>query len=109
MRRFHRRYVPLVPDLIIDLMRNYDDLVDNVQGPSIMPEGSNRVLGWITVCAIQHAVEFLIPSQLSDDASSPARSALLKLRALAPGKCGAGGSGSVVKSTRTTLLSRAIT
>jgi hypothetical protein len=38
MRRFHRRYVPLVPDLIIDLMRNYDDLVDNAQGPSIMPD-----------------------------------------------------------------------
>ncbi len=38
MRGFHRRYVPLVPDLIIDLMRNYDDLVDNVQGPSIMPD-----------------------------------------------------------------------
>ena len=38
MRRFHRRYVALVPDLIIDLMRNYDDLVDNAQGPSIMPD-----------------------------------------------------------------------
>jgi hypothetical protein len=37
-RRFHRRYFPLVPDLIIDLMRNYDDLVDNAQGPSIMPD-----------------------------------------------------------------------
>ena len=37
-RRFHRRYVALVPDLVIDLMRNYDSLVDSAQGPSIMPE-----------------------------------------------------------------------
>jgi hypothetical protein len=33
----------------------------------------------------------------------------LKRRPLAPGKRGAGGSGSRLKSTRTTLLSRAIT
>jgi hypothetical protein len=38
MRRFHRRYPSLVPDLVIDLMRHYDDLVDNAQGPSIMPD-----------------------------------------------------------------------
>ena len=38
MRRFHRRYPSLVPEFVIDLMRNYDDLVDNAQGPSIMPD-----------------------------------------------------------------------
>ena len=41
--------------------------------------------------------------------SPSSRSEWLKRRPMAPGKYGAGGSGSRLKSTRTTLLSRAIT
>src|ERR1700759_3103125 len=45
----------------------------------------------------------------AEAASARLAGALLKRRPLAPGKHGAGGSGSGLKSTRTTLLSRAIT